>query len=352
MAGLWPFHAPGNHVTSLPNRNGLAVGKYGTVLSAGDINLGHAPDDQRFSFEIWIKSAVSEGSGTLLTFYNPQEPYQLSLRQSLSNLVIQTGTAAGRRARRVYLDNFFQQARAVFLTITADAHGINVYQNGSHAQAFSGFYAARKLRSFRIVIGTAPHDEDTWAGQIFGLAVYKSELSPERVRDHFRSWTQDARPAITPGDKAAAIYLFTAHSGRTVRNDIPSGVNLFIPDRFVTLDQSFLKAPWVEYHPEISYWEDLLINIAGFIPLGFCFCAYWAQRFSIRRAAWLAILLGIAVTFTIEILQAYLPTRQSGVTDLFTNTFGTCIGAVLYGWSPIREVFERTLERLLSRWIS
>src|SRR5437763_16032694 len=58
--------------------------------------------------------------------------------------------------------------------------------------------------------------------------------------------------------------------------------------------------------------QDVLLNIAGFVPLGLIACAY----FSWTRSRWKAILIAIiacgALSFVIEVLQYYIPPRFSG----------------------------------------
>ncbi len=49
----------------------------------------------------------------------------------------------------------------------------------------------------------------------------------------------------------------------------------------------------------------------------------------VRRLYYITILLGFCVSLTIELTQAYLPTRGSSLLDVINNTLGTAIGAFL-----------------------
>lgn len=109
------------------------------------------------------------------------------------------------------------------------------------------------------------------------------------------------------------------------------------------LHEKFLEPTWEEFSPNRSYWKSVGINIVGFIPLGFFFCAYLTMAGQMSRPALVTVFIGAAVSLTIEVLQAYLPTRDSGMTDLITNTLGTGLGAMLYRWKAdlLTEILHR-----------
>jgi VanZ family protein len=141
---------------------------------------------------------------------------------------------------------------------------------------------------------------------------------------------QTGEPTVTESDSTLALYPFDEHSGETIHNKVRFGSNLYIPGRYLVIDQAFLESPRKESGRKGTQLNDVLINIAGFVPLGFLLCAYFTSVRQVKHGVWAVIALGAIVSFTIEVLQAYLPTRDSGLTDVMTNTLGTAVGAGLY----------------------
>jgi glycopeptide antibiotics resistance protein len=135
---------------------------------------------------------------------------------------------------------------------------------------------------------------------------------------------------------ATAIYLFDERDGQIIHNRVDPETDLTIPARYYVLHPAFLR-PWRSpfdqpgfFRMVWSYRNDIALNIVGFIPVGFVFMAYFS---TLRRMRWPSlnvICIGFALSFTIEALQRFLPTRDSGMTDLVTNTAGTIVGVALY----------------------
>ena len=76
----------------------------------------------------------------------------------------------------------------------------------------------------------------------------------------------------------------------------------------------------------------MAVNILGFIPFGFTVSA-WLRKDGGRKrmpVTVLVVLAGAGISLLIELLQVYLPTRDSSLTDFMNNTLGAYIGAWLF----------------------
>jgi hypothetical protein len=89
---------------------------------------------------------------------------------------------------------------------------------------------------------------------------------------------------------------------------------------------------------------DDFLNILLFVPFGFGLATAF-RKWGQTRTATLALSLaaGAAVSYTIEFLQIYIPGRDSGWLDVFTNTAGSVAGAAIF------ELCGLVLLRPLSR---
>ena len=339
VVGLWPFHSPRNHVTWLRGGNGLEFGRHGVILSSGRFRATDNSPDSPCSLEIWFEPARTWDSGTPLSFYAPERRRQFSLLQSMTNLRLQSDILEENYqtlTSKLDAADVFWQGKPAFVTIASKGGQTSVYLNGAPVIPSASFQISSRDFAGRLIIGNPPRAGDSWRGQVRGLAVYDDALPPAQVRQDYETWSRKGRPDISGTDRPVALYLFDEHAGNVIHNQVARGSDLDIPDHYVVVDQAFLRPFWVEYYPGWGYWRGVvLLNVVGFMPLGFLFCAYFSLSGRIRRPALATILLGFTLSLTIECLQAFLPTRDSGTTDLITNTLGTCIGVWIYRWSAV-----------------
>jgi len=76
---------------------------------------------------------------------------------------------------------------------------------------------------------------------------------------------------------------------------------------------------------------DALLNILLFVPLGFGLAEKLRERGKSARSVLLgALAVGALLSYTIEFLQLYIPERDSGWEDVFTNGSGSLVGAAFY----------------------
>ena len=95
---------------------------------------------------------------------------------------------------------------------------------------------------------------------------------------------------------------------------------------------AFLDAAWPRYWTAF----DLITNVFAYLPLGF-FLALAMHRLPGRWSPAIAtLLLGALLSFCLESLQTWLPSRVASNLDLACNSFGAGIGALLTLWQGER----------------
>jgi VanZ family protein len=338
VAGLIPFGAPKNAVSFANGENGICFGRHGTALTLGRFELpGGGPGG---SVELWVEPAKIWARGSILTFYRFSESREFRLEQDYVALVLRLRdkderTEDGRQVLRI--ENVFRKKQA-FITVTSDGQETSVYIDGQLAGKSSDFKLSKKDLSGQLILANSPFRDQSWRGEVRGLAIYGTALDAVPVQQHYQNWTERGGPLPQDSEQVRALFLFREHLGSVILNAVSGGMNLEAPKRFLVVDQLRFESPVSEYHSEPTYLKNAALNIAGFIPLGFVLSLCLASVPRIKRATLLAVLAGIGVSLAIEYSQSFLATRYSGCTDLFTNTIGTWMGAILRKW--------------LARWIT
>lgn len=348
VAAFWPFNPhPANHVTWLSGENGIRFGGGGLVLSSKDFEFPDAQSPAGASLELWLEPAQEKYPTALLSFSSPANPGQFRLRQAYDFLlVLQESFPSARHSgmTSLWVPHVFQAHKRRFVTISSGEQGTTVYLDGVLAAHSPSFRIAPKDVCGQLVVGTSPVTYDIWRGKLFGLTLFGHELTAAQVLEHYQAWL-NGQPEVVKSDQPAALYAFVGRSESIVHNQVVSGPDLVIPDSFSVPYKPFLKSPWQEFYPNQVYFRDVLVNIAGFVPLGFFFCMLFASRQPSQKAMIATIILGAAFSLTIEVLQGFIPMRDSGTTDIITNTLGTAVGAILYRDGALEGLVGRLKSR-------
>ena len=350
IAGLWPFEFhPVNKVSWLGDRNG--VNFYGQSMIVSPIlwdDQQKSPFDKKsITIELWVHppGELSDGGiGRIVSLHDGQEPDLLFLGQWKSHLVIWSRIQINESRlkkpvrRRDYGDvgllNALTKDNDQFLTITSGAGGTSIYLNGKLAIAYSNYNVLSGFAGIpcRLILGNSPTGGGYWTGYLSGLAIYNQTLTSAQVLKSYRGWMDKGYPSTPRENGCTALYLFNERKGTMVNNHMDTGNQLLIPEIFTPLRRIVLSPPWNDFRWDKSSLQDITINITGFIPFGF-FCAAFLCKMRQFRKSTLYLttaLIGLGFSLAIELLQVYLPTRHSQLTDVICNVIGTVMGLVLF----------------------
>jgi hypothetical protein len=345
FAGLYPFNFfPKNEVHWLQGENGLRFDGYGQVNGSHPLTFYSSPSGDAssaiFTIELW--AASREVSQTklidILSIYHSrgEKPFAI---QVWRNCLVLDGFVQDQHGHRLLqhigVGPIFAGGMRRFITVTTGADGTAIYVDGSLQVRNPQLRIARESANGILLLGQTTRGGQHWNGDIWGLAVYPRVLTANEIAGHYEIWTVGRLDELPDRNPDGIVYPFNEQRGTLVHSLGTRGNDLAIPPKFHPLDPVILERP---SYRALSNVSDVTLNILGFIPFGALLVFYGrnARGWPNGKAVSAAVLTGFLLSLAIELLQVFLPSRDSSLLDLIDNTLGTGIGAGLamstYPW--------------------
>ncbi len=344
-AGLWPYKFTfANNAHRLRTSNGIMLMRNNLIMERNIPShpalLSHCNGGEELTIEIVLKPypATRSWLSNILCFYDDKDPEVFMMAKWKSELILR------RRIQRPSGEYAYHEAgvtealltdKTVFITVVLSTAGTTVYIDGREASVFPGYTLnpmKNDLSGARLIVGNDPRIRVPWEGEVLGLAVYRSALHQGEISRNYGSWKNNDYTSLSRQKDIIALYPMNERSGPTINNIISNRNNLIIPKHLRPIKKLVLSKPWTNYWREMKFYSDIILNISGFIPLGFflpaLFIAYGVKK---RYPCYLfSILTGSFLSLTIELIQVYMPARTSSITDLLCNILGTVLGVVIF----------------------
>lgn len=344
--GLRPLDFfPENRVRWLAGQDGIQFYKNGARnhRGSGGIIYSEAPveihsDSRTFepaTIEIYLESHGHKAGGLahIVSFHDgfPRSP--LVIGQWRDYLTIRSRDNKN-PARDTYCEIGLKDGLKVnekkLITIASGPGQTEIYVNGEPARTYDvrSFIGVEHLCGY-LSLGNSAIGHNAWVGKLYGLAMYESLLTPERIREHYRLWTDGTTSelaAVNP--EPTILYTFTEGKGNKVHNQTVNANHLTIPSTFKAIRRVVVLRFWRYMDWNTAQAKDILVNILGFVPFALCVRVFLTgnTRISPKQAAFVTILTGVILSLVIEISQIGLPTRTPSSLDLLCNTAGAALG--------------------------
>lgn len=328
-----------NNVTWIANQAGIHIGNYGIAYTdtcfASDENSFRSPD-RGLSLEIALQSdALKEDRFKfLLVLYNGDDSKQLLIGQWRSSIIFMNGNDYdGKKGiKKIGIDEALLPLKTRFVTITSGEEGTSVYIDGQLAAKKGDLFLKipEGSQGTRLVVGNSVYGRHSWEGNIYGLAIYQYTLTAKDAALHFQRWSKEGDFWFVKEDGPKMLYIFDEKTGETAFDQAGGNHHLTIPSIMKMLKREMLLLPWHEIQFNRSLVQDIIINIFGFIPLGFLLNILFINMtvFIKRHALLITVFLSFVISLIIEIAQSWIPSRSSSMLDLILNTSGALLGAL------------------------
>ncbi len=330
-----------NNVKWLPPGQGLAFDRFSIAYTDDffpmDSSGANPGANQGLTIEMVLHCAnvVRPAFRYVLSVSDGDDRRQLLIGQWLNWLIAMNGDdhEGSRGVARLSADMSKTDSHQIFLTIISGQQGSSIYLNGvrfnDHAR-LQLYFPHRQGHKTHLILGSSLHGGKPWHGDISMLAIYDVALSDADVTDHYHQWAAGRHLEEDGGPALRMYYRFDPTQTGTVRNLAADEYHLNIPVFMTILKKKFLAWPNVNQDGR-RLTRDMLVNLVGFMPLGFLLCLVLdrLEGLSGRYKGLLAVGIAFAFSLSLEVVQAWIPPRDSSVLDLILNTAGAAVSVIV-----------------------
>jgi hypothetical protein len=347
LVGLWPFEFfPENKVDWVGDPIGLRFrgDSEDDRREAGGLAFTPYPligSGRSSSFSIEIKLRCNrEPRGSvpgILVFCDEEKTPSLFVGQWKSCLLVRRFNKEirnGKKWKEASICGALTEGATRLITLVSNGSESVFYVDGKPVKRFprlSLMPEPGSLAGHYLLLGNTPESTNGWMGDILGIALYDRSLTDEEVLKSYHSWGRNEDGLSRQREGLFLHYGFRKISGEKVEDYSGRGNDLLIPShaRFKSKVLAPVEIAAVSMSGLV---QDVLINIIGFIPLGFFLSIFLAGRtkLAVPIIAAAATLAGAAISLFIELAQSQIPVRTSSTGDLISNALGACLGGLFF----------------------
>lgn len=336
---------PRNNVQWPTSGIGLTFERFSQVYTESFFAGSGSGSRAGLTIELAIHPRHSRNSsiGILMMVHDGDDDNQLVIGQWRSSLMIMNGHDYSNRRRipKIYFKLDSHRHEPYFITIVSDKTGTRLFLDGVLKKGNKDLilrYPKRTAQA-RLVVGSSLNGSNPWAGTLMGLALYDHGLKNDVIVRHHQMWRMKRNCSSFKPDGPRLLYAFDEGQGEKVYNKLGDGLDLIVPAWIKVLQARALSWPRREKLERSSGVKDMVVNFTGFIPLGFLIIATLGRLGGIR-VRWIlliALLAPFSFSLGIEIVQVWIPSRDSSMLDLILNTLGGWMGVLLFRMIRIRS---------------
>jgi glycopeptide antibiotics resistance protein len=337
FATLWPFNfLQHNLATSAPG-GGLVFKQPAIAFTrTPPIKLARL---ERFSLILRLVSPSARERACILDYSTDEHHVNFRLQQENDQLDVWAESAGTHPSAGLHIPHVFGHGDTVTIIVSYDGQRFHAWTTGGirrTTQLGPGEHLHWDSTA-TLALGSLVDGQIGWRGTLFFLAVTEQPSESEQLPG----------PDSLRGN-AILYYDFTRPFRDSVKDEGRIDPNpLWVPERY-TVPSRIILAPPAHYNWHTRWFvSDMVLNIAAFFPFGFLAAIILIGKTgSVSKGIAATILAAFIFSLAVELLQAWLPTRNSSMVDLMCDVAGSGIGA----WLAVVPGFRTALQRLGVTW--